>query len=142
MEMADLILVNKADGDLLPTARRTVADYAGALRLLRKRPQDPEGFPKAMAVSAATGDGLDKAWAEMTALADWRREHGHFEANRAAQERQWFMAELRAGLLSQLDQPQAQAHLARLGDDVAQGKLAPGMAATRMLDLLGQMSQE
>lgn len=47
MEMADLILVNKADGDLRPTATRTCADYAGALRLLRKRPQDPQGFPKA-----------------------------------------------------------------------------------------------
>lgn len=37
MEMADIILVNKADGDLKPAAMRTVADYAGALRLLRKR---------------------------------------------------------------------------------------------------------
>ena len=58
MEIADLVLVNKADGELLTTARRTVSDYAGALRLLRKRPQDPEGFPKALAVSAYTGDGL------------------------------------------------------------------------------------
>ena len=47
MEMADLILVNKADGDLKPAATRTCADYAWcALRLLRKRPQDPGGFPK------------------------------------------------------------------------------------------------
>ena len=52
MEMADLILVNKADGDLKPAALRTMADYAGALHLLRKRPQDPAGFPKAMTVSA------------------------------------------------------------------------------------------
>ncbi|MBM3606523.1 MAG: methylmalonyl Co-A mutase-associated GTPase MeaB, partial [Alphaproteobacteria bacterium] len=73
MEMADLILVNKADGELLPTARRTVADYAGALRLLRKRPQDPEGFPKALAVSAATGEGLDEAWQQMQQLARWRQ---------------------------------------------------------------------
>ena len=68
MEMADLILVNKADGDLKATAMRTCADYAGALRLLRKRPQDPEGFPKAMTVSALEENGLETAWDEMTAL--------------------------------------------------------------------------
>ncbi|RMC30313.1 methylmalonyl Co-A mutase-associated GTPase MeaB [Paracoccus alkanivorans] len=136
MEMADLILVNKADGDLLATARRTVADYAGALRLLRKRSQDPEGFPKALAVSAATGTGLESAWSEMQALTGWRREHGHFDANRAAQARHWFMAELRAGLLARLDEPDIKAELKRLGDEVAAGGMAPGAAAARMLDRL------
>lgn len=136
MEMADLVLVNKADGDLLATARRTCADYAGALRLLRKRPQDPERFPKALAVSAATGDGLRKAWDEMQELADWRRKNGHFDAARAAQARHWFMAELRAGLLARLDQPEIKAELRRLGDTVAAGEMAPGLAAMRMLDHL------
>ncbi|MDB6176841.1 methylmalonyl Co-A mutase-associated GTPase MeaB [Paracoccus sp. Z330] len=142
MEMADLILVNKADGDLLGTARRTVADYAGALRLLRKRPQDPQGFPKAIAVSAATQDGLDKAWQDMRELCDWRREQGFFDSTRADQARQWFMAELRAGLLSQLDHPQIKAQLQKLGDDVAKGALAPGAAATGMLKRLGRVSAE
>lgn len=137
MEMADLILVNKADGDLLPVARRTVADYAGALRLLRKRPHDPDGFPKAMAVSAATGEGLDKAWVEMTALINWRRNSGSFAANRAAQARQWFMAELRLRLLAQLEQGWVQAQLADLGDAVAEGRLSPEAAAATMLDRLG-----
>ncbi|MBN2760015.1 MAG: methylmalonyl Co-A mutase-associated GTPase MeaB, partial [Rhodobacteraceae bacterium] len=58
MEAADMIIVNKADGDLKATATRTCADYAGALRLLRKRPADPEGFPKAMTVSALENNGL------------------------------------------------------------------------------------
>lgn len=136
MEMADLILVNKADGELLPTARRTVSDYAGALRLLRKRPQDPEGFPKALAVSAATGEGLSGAWAEMQSLSDWRREHGHFDANRAAQARHWFMAELKAGLLAQLEQPGARGEIQRLGEAVAKGDIPPGAAAARMLERL------
>ena len=73
MEIADLILVNKADGALLAEAKRTEADYAGALRLLRKRPQDPAGWPRAMTVSAATGDGIAEAWAAVEELADWRR---------------------------------------------------------------------
>ena len=138
MEMADLILVNKADGELLGTARRTVADYAGALRLLRKRPQDPQGFPKALPVSAATGDGLAKAWDEMQALTAWRREQGHFAANRAEQARHWFLADVRAGLLARLDAPAARDRLARLGDAVADGGMVPAEAARDMLNWLAQ----
>ncbi|MDP5307497.1 methylmalonyl Co-A mutase-associated GTPase MeaB [Paracoccus spongiarum] len=133
MEMADLILVNKADGELLAAAHRTVADYAGALRLLRRRPQDPDGFPKAVPVSAATGEGLAAAWSEMRALVDWRRAEGHFAAARAAQDRHWFLAELRGGLLARLDQPELRAEIARLGTEVAAGRLAPGAAAAKVL---------
>lgn len=136
MEIADIILVNKADGDLRDTAMRTVADYAGALRLLRKRPHDPQDFPKALPVSAYDGTGLDRAWAEMGALADWRRDHGHFAARRAEQARHWFLSELRAGLLARLDQPQVRERLRQVGDAVAQGKADPDAAALAMLDWL------
>ena len=133
MEMADIILVNKADGDLKPAATRTMADYAGALRLLRKRPQDPESFPKAMAVSALAEDGLQKAWDEMTALADWRKENGHFERRRAEQARHWFGEEVRQGLLAQLEAPEARAAMQALGQDVAAGQRTPTDAALEML---------
>src|SRR6056297_1552632 len=95
MEMADMILVNKADGDLKPAATRTCADYSGALKLLRRRPQDPPGFPKAMTVSALEEDGLHTAWSEMTELVEWRRDHGFFEGRRAEQARYWFTQEVR-----------------------------------------------
>ena len=62
MEMADLILVNKADGDLKRSRHAHLADYAGALRLLRHRPQDPEGYPRALTVSALAEEGLAEAW--------------------------------------------------------------------------------
>lgn len=136
MEMADLILVNKADGDLLSPARRTVADYAGALRLLRKRAQDPDGFPKALPVSATTGAGLEDAWTQMQDLTAWRRDHGHFDRIRAEQARDWFMAELRGGLLAQLDAPAARRRIADLGTRVAQGELPPVEAARQMLGWL------
>ena len=58
MEMADLILVNKADGDLKPAALRTMADYAGALRLLRRRPQ------RSIVLSAAGQLQGSKSWAD------------------------------------------------------------------------------
>ena len=134
MEIADLILVNKADGDLLPAATRTVSDYAGALRLLRRRPADPDGFPKAMPVSALTEGGLEAAWDAMTALAEWRRDHGHWDAARAAQAAHWFEEEVRAGLLARLSTGEAKRRMAALADAVAAGDKAPTAAAREMLD--------
>ncbi len=133
MEMADLILINKADGDLKATATRTCADYSGALRLLRKRSQDPEGFPKAMTVSAVEEHGLDAAWTEMQALTAWRHDKGHWATNRAAQARYWFEQEVRQALLARLSTPQARAEMERLGHAVSTGQLSPSAAADEML---------
>jgi LAO/AO transport system kinase len=138
MEIADLILVNKADGELKPAATRTCADYAGALKLLRKRPQDPEGFPKAMTVSAVSGDGLAEAWGQMQALAEWRKAHGHWDRRRAEQARGWFDYEVRQGLLARLTaDPDTRARMARLGDAVAAGETSVTAAAEEMLAALG-----
>jgi LAO/AO transport system kinase len=134
MEMADLILVNKADGALKDTAMRTCADYAGALRLLRKRPQDPEGFPKAMCVSAVEGAGLPTAWAEMQALAAARQESGWFARRRAEQAQRWFEEEVRAGLLARLTADAGvRARMAALGGAVAEGRRTSAEAAAEML---------
>lgn len=134
MEMADLILVNKADGDLKAAATRTCSDYAGALRLLRKRAQDPEGFPKAMMVSAIEDHGLDAAWEEMQALVSWRKEQGFWDARRAAQAEYWFTQDVRQGVLAQLETGAARAEMKRLGRLVAEGRMTPSAAAREMLD--------
>lgn len=136
MEMADIILVNKADGDLKSAAMRTCADYAGALRLLRRRPQDPEGFPKAMTVSALADEGLSTAWSEIQTLISWRRAQGHWANRRAAQAQHWFGEEVRRGLLAVLDHEPARGVLAQLGAQVAQGKASPESAAAQLLALL------
>ena len=137
MEMADLILVNKADGALKETALRTCADYAGALRLLRKRPQDPDGYPRAMTVSAMTHDGLAEAWAAMTELADWRRSEGIWSTTRAAQARAWFEDDLRQALLARLEKdPKIRAMVGQLGNEVATGTTSPTAAAEAVLAAL------
>ncbi|MFY0692242.1 MAG: methylmalonyl Co-A mutase-associated GTPase MeaB [Paracoccaceae bacterium] len=137
MEIADLILVNKADGELKSAAVRTQADYAGALRLLRKRAQDPEGFPKALAVSALENEGLAAAWAEMRALSDWRKAEGHWDKRRAAQAVHWFEEEVRAGLLARLHEDEvARTRMERTALEVARGTLSPEMAAQDVLDAL------
>ncbi|MGB1023606.1 MAG: methylmalonyl Co-A mutase-associated GTPase MeaB [Paracoccaceae bacterium] len=138
MEIADLILVNKADGDLRATATRTVADYAGALRLLRKRPQDPEGFPKALAVSAVEGAGIETAWVEMQNLAQWRQAAGVWEETRATQAAHWFETELREGLLARLREDNTiRAAIETRARDVADGKISPDAAAA---EILGKMA--
>jgi LAO/AO transport system kinase len=138
MEMADLILINKADGDLKPAAMRTMADYAGALHLLRRRPQDPAGFPKAMPVSALTSGGLEQAWADMQTLATWRKAQGHWAARRAAQARHWFEEEVRQGLLAALTHEPQRGLMAGLGMRVAAGELTPEAAASELLQAMAR----
>ena len=137
MEMADLIVVNKADGDLAATARRTMADYAGALSLLRKRENDPEGFPKCMSISALHENGLAEVWDEMTALLEWRRAQGHWDRRRAEQRAHWFTQEVRAGLLAALTENQGiRDKMQKFADETAKGQISPTKAAQEMLKLL------
>ena len=137
MEMADLILVNKADGDLKTQATRTCADYAGALRLLRKRSQDPDGFPKALTISALEAAGLEGAWQDMQTLVDWRRAEGVWQDTRSAQSVYWFDQDVRQGLLSILqDDAQTASALAAAKADVQTGRNTPSAAADAVLSPL------
>ena len=130
METADLILVNKADGELKPAAERTRADYAGALRLLRRREGDPEGIPAALTVSALTGEQLDEAWRRIESLADWRRETGCWGRRRAAQRLDWFREEVRRLVLARVAAgSSAGAEMERLSAAVTRGEVAPAAAA-------------
>ena len=135
MEMADLILVNKADGALEAQAVRTCADYAGALRLLRPRQGDPAGWPKAMTVSALTGAGMEAAWAAVEALAVARRESGAWTARRRDQAAAWFAHALETGLIVRATaDPQAAALRRELAAQVAAGEVTPEAAAEAWLD--------
>ncbi len=137
MEIADLILVNKADGEMRAGAERTRADYAGALRLMRRPQGDAPGFPKALCVSALEEAGLDAAWSAMNELAAWRRTHGLWDDRRARQAREWFEDEVRRGVLALAARDGGmQATMARLGEAVARGERAPGAAADEALAAL------
>ena len=137
MEIADLVLVNKADGDLKAAATRTCADYGGALRLLRKRPQDPPEFPTAMLVSALTGSGLAQAWETIQTLAAWRKSHGFWQQNRTQQARRWFEEEVHQGLLARfLNDAQIRDLMQALERQVAEGIMTPTAAAVQVLKKL------
>ncbi len=66
MELADLLIVTKSDGDLKPAANRAAADYHGALHLMR--PKHAGLYPKVLQVSAVEGAGIAETWQEMNAI--------------------------------------------------------------------------
>lgn len=134
MEIADLILVNKADGALKSAAMRTCADYAGALHLLRKRSGDPDGFPKARMVSAVSGHGMDEAWADMKTLADWRHNSGDWDHRRTNQSQYWFEMELHHLILERvLNDEKYRKNIAKARDAVVNGATDPVSAAIEAL---------
>lgn len=137
MEIADMILINKADGDLRPAALRTMSDYAGALRLLRKRPQDPEGFPKAVPMSALKEEGLKEAWQDIQALNNWRASNGIVAERRREQSRHWFRKEFETGINERLQTDEdIAARLAALEASVATGDITAEDAAEQALSTL------
>jgi LAO/AO transport system kinase len=136
MEIADLVVVNKADGALKPAAEGTRTDYAAALRLMRKRKRDPEGFPVALTASALTGEGLADIWDRIRRLDSWRRESGWFSRHRAEQAVRWMRMAVERGVIEQLyAHAGIAARLPELEAQVAAGALTPEDAADQVLAL-------
>jgi LAO/AO transport system kinase len=132
IELADLIIVNKADGDLKATARRSAADYQNALRMLRS---PTEGWtPEVTTASALTGEGVREVWDKVE----------HFRAavgpqgiarRRAEQARAWMWNEVGETLLVELRKhPEVKRLVGGLEREVEGGKATPAAAARRMLD--------
>ena len=137
MEIADLILVNKADGALEPVAAATRSDYAGALRLMRGRAEDPEGYPAARTVSARTGAGMEDAWDAIARLHDWRRDKGWIAKRRAGQAVTAMDRAVREGALAALlSRPDVADLAAQLREQVSTGDIGPEDAADRLIALI------
>ncbi len=132
VELADLIVVNKADGELADAARRLQADYVAALRLLR--PASPRWAPPVLCCSALDGDGIAAVW---RAVEDHRAAlgaAGEIAGRRAAQARAWMWSEVRGGLMAAFNEHPAVARLAaRLDRRVARGEVTPHAAARELL---------
>ena len=134
MEIADIVLVNKADGELKSQAMRTCADYAGALRLMRSRSQDPDGFPKALTVSAIEVEGLDAAWDAMQELINWRKSNETWAKTRSDQARYWFGEEVHVQLLERLHRdPALRAKIEMMQDAVTAGDMTATAAAAEVI---------
>jgi LAO/AO transport system kinase len=137
MELADLVVINKADGELLPKARLAAADYRMALHLMRPRHADWQ--PQVQMVSALLNQGIDAVW---TAIEEFRarlEQSGAFQAQRRHQAEGWLWRELQDGLLDWLkNDPAVAGELPKLQKAVGAGKATPHAAAKKILSLLGK----
>jgi len=132
VELADLILVNKADGDLAPAAERAEAEIAHALRLIQPRHRDWR--PEVLKMSALKGLGLEAAWTRIEAAAQALTKSGEIKAQRRQQARAWLWRELSDTLLDALKaHPEIAGRLEKLEARVAAGKTSPGAAARELL---------
>jgi LAO/AO transport system kinase len=132
MELADLIVVTKADGDLARAARLAQTDYASALQLMR--PRSAAWRPQVLSVSAMEKKGLNELWSAIAAYREAMAKAGEAARRRAEQNRAWLWREVSEGLLDELRaDPKVAALLPEMEDAVGRGELAPGAAARRLL---------
>jgi LAO/AO transport system kinase len=135
MELADLVLVTKADGELAPAANRAAADYHAALHLMRaKYPGLP---PEVLKVSSLKGTGIAEAWTAMKHVHTVLASDGHLKRLRADQARRWFWNEVQATLAEEImSDPQTADEAARVEASVVAGKILPDAAARALIRAL------
>ncbi|GAA3546832.1 methylmalonyl Co-A mutase-associated GTPase MeaB [Nonomuraea rosea] len=128
LELADVIAVNKADGEHELPARKAARELAGALRMLRSG----SAPPPVLTCSALTGDGLDKLWRHVLA----HQESLDLADKRRGQQVQWTWTLVRERLLSELrNDPEVAAITAGVEREVLAGELTPALAADRLLSV-------
>jgi LAO/AO transport system kinase len=131
-ELADVVVVTKADGELAGPARHAAADWKAALQLVR--PSHPEWQPRVVLVSSVTGDGIADVDAAVAEFGAALGEAG-IARLRADQARSWMWREVTDSVLDRLRRdPEVRRLLHRLEAEVAAGAIAPGAAARRLLD--------
>ena len=132
MELADLVVVTKADGDLHQAATRAGAEYRAALHLMR--PKFSDWSADVRLVSSTLGSGIAEVWGDVEAFRKRLQASGAWEKQRRDQRVAWLWSELREGLLAFLtDDPAIAEELPRLEAQVAAGEISPAAAARVLL---------
>jgi len=132
MELADLVVVTKADGDLAAAAAHAAADVRRALHLLR--PRHPEVAPQALLASAVTGHGVAEVWAAVADAHAALRAGGGLDRLRRQQARAWLWSELRGALELRLRTDPAVADaLPAVEAAVEAGTTSPATGARQLL---------
>ena len=126
MELADVVVVTKADGDLAAAANRTASDHRHAVHLLHGSAEPPP----VVSCSSVTGEGVAEVWSAIRAVHD----RLDLTAHRAEQARSWLWDEVRETLLDELRTDPTVAALApELEARVTAGTLSPAAAAGQLL---------
>ena len=128
VEVADIVVVNKADGDLANTAKQTAAEYANALHVVRTEPVP------VLTCSALTGEGIAAVWDAAASFVENAEASGARAERRAEQAKQWMWSEISDTLIERFrNDPEIRAAIAALEADVASGRMSPSAAARQML---------
>jgi LAO/AO transport system kinase len=136
IELADMIAVNKADGDNVRRATAAAAEYRAALHILV--PRSPNWTPEVMTYSARTGQGIADLWARILAHRAALAATGERDSRRRQQQVKWMWAMLEERVFAQLKtHPVLKARLPDLEHQVAQGRLSPALAVDEIAAALG-----
>jgi LAO/AO transport system kinase len=136
IELADMIAVNKADGDNVKRARAAAAEYSAALHILN--PRSPHWTPPVVTYSALTGDGLAELWGQVLAHRERLTQAGEFAARRKEQQVKWLWTMLDERLIARLkSDPALKSRLPTLEAAVAEGRLSPALAVEEIVGAMG-----
>jgi len=135
LEIADALVVNKADGDNVQRAERAAAEYRGALRLFRHVSVNWD--PPVLTASALQGQGMDRVWATVEDHRTRLGASGELAARRREQQQAWLWSMLRDGLEEHFRaRTDVRQLLPELEAEVAAARITPTEAARRLLALL------
>jgi LAO/AO transport system kinase len=141
LELADVVVVNKADGEHAVEARAAARELAGALRLIY--PRETLWRPPVLTMSALTGDGLVELWDTVVRHREVLQEAGEFEARRRAQLVEWTWSMVRDTVIDRVvGSPGVRAIRAEVERQVREGELTPALAAQRLLDAVDRGDAE
>ena len=134
LELADVLAVNKADGEHVTEARTAARELANALQLLY--PPSAPWVPPVLTCSAVSGDGLDDVWSQVTQHRAVMERSGEFARRRARQQVEWMWATVEDRIVSSFRQrTDVRALAERLERELADDSITPSLAARRLLDL-------
>jgi LAO/AO transport system kinase len=135
VELADMIAVNKADGDNLERARAAAAEYRAALNILV--PRSPNWSPPVVTYSALTGDRVPELWSHVVTHRDKTTASGELAARRREQQVKWMWSMLEERMMARLrSDASVRAKLRQAEAAVAAGRLAPTLAVEQIAALL------
>lgn len=133
MEMADLLIINKADGDNVHKAKLAGSEYKRALHLFPPNPN--EWIPKVTTASALSHIGMNEAWETIEEFQNQQRIKGYFEQTRKDQNVNWFESLLNDTILDRVNRNH-KTLLSELKEDIQSGKLSVSMGVIKILDHL------
>ena len=137
LELADIVVVNKADGEHEVEAKSAARELTGAIRLIY--PRETLWRPPVLTMSALTGSGLSELWDTVLQHRGVLTEAGEFEARRRAQQVEWTWSMVRDTVLDRvLSSPGVRAIRNDVERQVRDGELTPALAAQRILDAVEQ----